>query len=151
MIAHIAKRIAFIVTGYLAAVVVSTVLACGFTKHVVGFTSFYVPKVPIFLPPEYVAVLLALIIRTAYSFLPALVLILIAEAFGWRRLWTYLIGALLVALSAFLLFIPVWTAEMIVFDLASDPAMLLFALSGGFVYWAVAGRRAGWSTKAITP
>ncbi|MCX2695491.1 MULTISPECIES: hypothetical protein [Ochrobactrum] len=80
-----------------------------------------------------------------FSFFPALVLIVIAEARGWKSSLPYCIGGLVIGLLA------MGTGSLFAItdqQIAASIALLTgaFACSGvvgGFVYWLIAGRNAG--------
>ena len=86
-----------------------------------------------------ILVLSAAAIIGAFAFLPALVAIALAEAFGWRSLLVYLLAGAAVGLVAVALLVPPERAW-------SDADAQLFLAAGavaGGVYWLVAGRKAG--------
>lgn len=151
MIAHIAKRFGLIVTGYVVAVSASAILVWELSRYFPGPTSFYVWRGPNLAPPELMGFLVALLFLALHSILPAVILILGAELFFWRRLWIYLSGALLVAVAAFPIYIPNSTVGLAGFDWSRNLAMTISALLGGLVYWTIAGRHAGLSIKVVTP
>lgn len=80
-----------------------------------------------------------------FSFFPAMGLIVIGEARGWKSSLPYCIGGLLIGLMA------MGTGSLFAFqDQQLAPSIVLmtgtFACSGvvgGFVYWLIAGRNAG--------
>jgi len=72
---------------------------------------------------------------------PAVIVILLAELFRWRSIFLYLAAGGLIGLSAGVL--PVETVDP---QMRAENAMLAAAgLVGGFVYWLVAGRSAGFT------
>ncbi|MTH99276.1 translation initiation factor IF-3 [Roseibium sp. RKSG952] len=78
------------------------------------------------------------------AFLPAFVAITLAEIFGWRSILYYLSVAGLIGFVA-------WNSDGAAVLTAARPGTTV-ALSagfiGGFVYWLIAGRRAGcWKTR----
>jgi hypothetical protein len=74
------------------------------------------------------------------GFLPAAIAIVLAESFGWRSILFYLLAGGLIGAAAIHL-----TMQSGVFDFADRPNVALLAAGfvGGFVYWLIAGRRAG--------
>lgn len=76
----------------------------------------------------------------AVSFVPALVAVVLAEAFAWRSAFTYLAVGGAIGFAAGRLAGFAGPAELA----GHRPALSLAAgFVGGFVYWAIAGRRAG--------
>lgn len=70
---------------------------------------------------------------------PAFIVILLAELFAWRSVFVYLAAGALIGLSGSIL--PI---EEIVPEAEPNMTMLAAAgLVGGFVYWLIAGRSAG--------
>jgi hypothetical protein len=72
-----------------------------------------------------------------YAVLPALLLVVLAESFGWRR-WPVYVGV-----SALL---GIGTNTLLENGAVNLKAILIFAAAGafaGFIYWAIAGRSAG--------
>ncbi|HEX2257481.1 MAG TPA: hypothetical protein VHG92_12430 [Afifellaceae bacterium] len=86
-----------------------------------------------------VLVLSAAAIIGAFAFVPALIAIVLAEAFGWRSLALYLLAGAAVGLAAVALLVPPERAW-------SDADAQLYLAAGaiaGAAYWLVAGRSAG--------
>jgi hypothetical protein len=86
-----------------------------------------------------VLVVTAAAVVGAFSFVPALAAIALAEAFGWRSLIFYLLAGCAVGFAAVALLVPPERA-------LSDADARLFLAAGavaGLVYWLVAGRTAG--------
>jgi hypothetical protein len=76
----------------------------------------------------------------AVSFVPALIAVLVAEAFGWRSLFFYLIVGGGIGLAADAL------TEFVGAPALADYRLALYLAAGfvaGFVYWLIAGRLAG--------
>ncbi|WP_119390405.1 hypothetical protein [Taklimakanibacter lacteus] len=141
MIAHIAKRIGLIMVGYAAAMVVSALPVWRVTL-VTGPTAYYWTSEGHIVGPEYTALIFSLTEMLIYPFLPALAFISAAETFRWRRLWIYLIGWVLVLAVSILLMSPPYSPLAMV-------VAYLSVLVGGLIYWAIAGRQAGWSMRSI--
>lgn len=77
-----------------------------------------------------------------YSFLPAMVLVCISEILG-RRDWLF--HALGGALVALLVMIWLWSRESgAALDSGIAAAAAAAGIVGGWTYWLIAGRRAGW-------
>ncbi len=78
---------------------------------------------------------------------PAFVFILLAELFRWRSIFIYLAAGGLLGLSGSVL--PI---EDIFPELQADMKMLAAAgVVGGFVYWLIAGRSAGFTRQSPRP
>lgn len=82
----------------------------------------------------------------AYAFVPALVLIAVAETFDIRSVFFYAIGGGLIALMAY------YNANIsVALENTTDISPVAYGMQlvaacgiiGGFVYWLIAGRRAG--------
>ena len=78
----------------------------------------------------------------AFSFVPALVAIALAETFSWRSLVLYLLAGCAVAFAAVALLVP---PERAVSDV-DTPLFLAAGAVAGVVYWLIAGRTAGHAT-----
>lgn len=143
MIADIAKRIGFAVIGYIAAIVVTVVPVWRVTL-VTGPTSYYWTEEGKLVGPEFTAFIFTLTHLLAWLFLPALVLILVAEVFRRRRLWIYLIGWLLILAVTTL-------ANSLSFSPAAKMTAILSALLGGFIYWVIALRHPGRPIEVASP
>lgn len=143
MSAHIAKRIAVVSLGYLTALAASTVFLWSLAS-LAAYLWFrlWVKNGPSGLPPEIEFLGLLMVVSVAFSILPAAALILVAEVFGWRRLWTYLIGAVLIA-SLIMLMTLDWPRDVSVVVLGIPASLIASALLAGLVYWLIAGRHAG--------
>jgi len=84
---------------------------------------------------------LAGLVVAAFVAVPAFIVILLAELFRWRSIFLYLAAGGLIGLSAGVL--PVETVDP---QMRTENAMLAAAgVAGGFVYWLVAGRSAGFT------
>ena len=91
-----------------------------------------------------VLVISAALIVGAFSALPALVAIVLAETFAWRSLLFYLLAGCAVGFAAVALLVPPQR-------LMSDTDARLFLAAGavaGAVYWLIAGRSAGLGKSA---
>lgn len=140
---HIAKRVGFIVIGYLAAVIVTVVPVWRVTL-VTGPASYYWTEEGKLVGPEFTAFIFTLTDLLVWLFLPALVLILVAEVFCRRRLWIYLIGWLLIlAVVTF--------TNSLSFSPAAKMTAILSALLGGFIYWVIAARHPGRPIEVVSP
>jgi hypothetical protein len=84
---------------------------------------------------------LAGLVVAAFVAVPAFVFILLAELFRWRSIFLYLAAGALIGLSGSVL--PV---EDLFPEFQADMKMLAVAGAvGGFVYWLIAGRSAGFT------
>lgn len=80
------------------------------------------------------------LIVAAFIAVPSFIVILLAELFGWRSVFFYLVAGAVIGLSGSIL--PV---EELLPEADVDMTMLAAAgLAGGFVYWLIAGRSAGY-------
>lgn len=156
MIAHIAKRLFFVVLGYFAAlaagaaafpgilILVNTVSPGSEIEQVVGLG-------PIALVVAPVILIYIMSIVMILTFIPAAILKLITEIFALRWLWLHLLISLALAAGAGLMIIPDWFSGMSRERWLVTIAVALSALIGGVVYWAVAGQRAGFRRETVTP
>lgn len=142
MIAHIAKRIGLIALGYVAAMMVSVVVVWRVSLFT-GPTSYYWTDQGMLVGPEYTAFMLSITDMLILPLLPTLIFILAAEFSRWRRLWIYLVGWTLVIVSVTFL-------VSLSYSPATTIAASLSALLGGFIYWAIAGRSAGFRREEVS-
>lgn len=85
---------------------------------------------------------LAGLVVAVFVAVPAFIVILLSELFALRSVFLYLVAGALIGLSGVL---PV---ETIVPEADVDMTMLAAAgLAGGFVYWLIAGRSAGYGSR----
>jgi hypothetical protein len=83
------------------------------------------------------------LVVAAFVAVPAFVIILLAELFAWRSVFLYLAAGALIGLSGSIL-----PFEEILPEADVDMTMLVAAgLAGGFVYWVIAGRSAGYGSR----
>lgn len=148
MIAHIAKRIAFVVLGYVVA------LAAGATVFpiILALISAFYPDselwqtmgfAPLALLVAPIILFYSMWIVMILTAIPAAILNGLTEIFGLRALWLHLLIAALLAVGASLLLMPDWFLDMNFNRWLITFAILLSALLAGLVYWAIAGQRAG--------
>ncbi len=148
MIAHIAKRIAFVVLGYFVALAAG---AAAFPGLLAIISAFYpdselwqmmgfAPLALLIAPIIFFYVMWIVMILT---FIPAAVLNGLTEIFVLRQLWLHLLIAVALAVGAGLLLVPDWFTDMGRDRWLVTIAVALSALIGGVVYWAIAGQRAG--------
>ncbi len=84
------------------------------------------------------------LIVAAFIAVPSFVVILIAELFGWRSVFLYLAAGAVIGLSGSIL-----PFDELLPEADVDITMLAAAgLAGGFVYWLIAGRSAGYGGRA---
>jgi hypothetical protein len=153
MIAHIAKRIAFVVLGYFAALATG---AGAFPSILLIMSSFYpqseiwqlagLAPVALFIAP--ILLFYSMSIVLVLTFIPAAILKLITEIFSLRQLWVHLLISLLLAAATGLLLVPDWFSAMTLGRWLLTLAIALSALVAGLVYWAIAGRMAGFRREA---
>ncbi len=155
MIAHIAKRIAFVVLGYFAALAAGAAVFPGLLL----FIAYFKPGSELWqmLGLGPIAVMVAPVILfyimwivMILTVIPAAILKLITEIFGLRRLWLYLLISLALAGVAGLMIMPDWFSAMSSDRWLLTLAVALSALVGGVVYWAIAGRMAGFRRAEVS-
>jgi hypothetical protein len=87
-------------------------------------------------------------ITVIMTFIPAAIANVVTEAFAIRNLYVHILIAIGLAVSAGLIIDPTWFSMM-----GTDRMLITFAafcgaVVGGLVYWAVAGRNAGFRTTS---
>jgi len=102
-----------------------------------------------FLIPFFATVTVTTMWTGAIGILPAVVAIVLAEAFAWRSVLYYFLAGGLIALIADqasdLVIAPGFPGRRLVIMLAAG-------FVGGFVYWAIAGQHAGdWGPRETRP
>jgi hypothetical protein len=148
MIGHIAKRLAFVVLGYFAGLVVGAISFPGILAIISAFNpASQLWQVMGFAPVALLAVPIILLyvmwIVMMLTVIPAAILNGLAEIFGLRPMWLHLFIALLLAGGAGLQIAPDWFTAMNLNRWLITLAILLSALIAGFVYWGIAGQFAG--------
>jgi hypothetical protein len=155
MIAHIAKRIAFVVLGYFAGLaagaasfpgilaIISALNPSSQLWQMMGFAPFALLVAPIIL--FYIMWIVMML-----TFIPAAILNALTEIFDLRRLWLHLLIAVLLAGGAGLLIAPDWFTDMNLDRWLITFAILLSALIAGFVYWGIAGQYAGMRREIVS-
>lgn len=155
MIAHIAKRFAFVVLGYLVALLAGSAAFPG----VLALISSFNPDsqlwqmmgfAPLALLVAPIILFYVMWIVMVLTVIPAAVLNGLTEIFALRALWQHLVIAALLAVFAGLLLAPDWFFDMNTDRWLVTLAILLSALIAGVVYWAIAGQRAGFR-MSVTP
>jgi hypothetical protein len=155
MIAHIAKRIFLVVLGYFAGLSAGAAAFPGFLLII----SYFKPESQLwqFLGLGPIAVVVAPVILFTVMWIvmmltgiPAAVLNLLTEVFVLRQLWLHLLIALLLAATAGLMLVPDWFSAMTSDRWLITLAIALSALIGGAVYWAIAGRMAGFRRGEVS-
>lgn len=148
MIAHIAKRLFFVVLGYFAAlaagaaafpgvlILINAVSPGSQLEQVVGLG-----PIALFVAPVILIYIMSIVM--ILTFIPAAILKLVTEIFALRWLWLHLLISLALAALAGLMIIPDWFSDMGRDRWLVTIAVALSALVGGVVYWAIAGQRAG--------
>jgi hypothetical protein len=94
------------------------------------------------------------ILISGFALLPALVLVLITEAFYIRHILAYAIAGALAGLCCYLAFVPFDTVTMMFTGIVRRhlEVMVGAGVVGGVVYWMVAGRNAGvWRGEPVPP
>lgn len=148
MIAHIAKRLFFVVLGYFAAlaagaaafpgvlILINAISPGSQLEQVVGLG-----PIALFVAPVILVYIMSIVM--ILTFIPAAILKLVTEIFALRWLWLHLLISLALAALAGLMIIPDWFTDMGRDRWLVTIAVALSALIGGVVYWAIAGQRAG--------
>jgi len=144
----IAIRLAFVVLGYFAGIAAgSAAFPCALT-----LISLFVPDSALWdwlglgpiaviaAPMLFFVVLWMTVIMT---FIPAAIANLLTEIFAVRILGAHLAIAVALAASAAIILDPTWFDVMGTDRMLITLAAFLGALVGGLVYWAIAGRNAG--------
>jgi hypothetical protein len=149
------KRIVFVVLGYLAG------LAAGAAALPVMLLviSIFNPSSELWqwlgLGPIAIAVAPVIFFFVMWmvmvlTVIPAAVLIFITEIFGLRQIWLHVLVSLLLAAVAGLSLVPDWFFGMSLNRWLITLAVAISALVAGLVYWAIAGRRAGFRSTGLT-
>lgn len=148
MMAALARQLALIVLGYLTAVVTAVMafILC------LWLVSLAMPDSQLwsFLG---LGVIAAMIFPIAFAFgvwlviylswLPALAAAVLTETGRFTSPWAHIVLALLVAIAVGLYINPDWFSEMGRNRALLSLSYLISSATGGLVYWAIAGRRAG--------
>jgi hypothetical protein len=150
MIDHIAKRIAFIMLGYVAAVLASVAIRMGIAL----LLGYLLPATELWEwiglnDIKYFSLDMIFIMMAAHALIFAIVpsagLIALSEYFGWRGARVYMWGALLVVGMAVFSSPPHWIDNLTVTASIYCVIVMLSASIGGWTYWRIAGHRAlGW-------
>lgn len=93
----------------------------------------------------FVVALIASMIVGAVAGIPALIMIVLAEAFGWRSLVLHLVVGAAIGLVAFRLHLGTGPIE----DMQAAKIGAAAGAVGGFVYWLIAGRTAGFAPRRL--
>jgi hypothetical protein len=149
MILHIAKRIAFVVLGYLAAIVTG----CIAFPLLLMVISKLLPESGVWtllgLSPVFL-----LILPVAFAFflwfalystvIQAVLAAVATEALALRRVGFHIPLAIAIMLSAVVVLHPQWFLDVSFTRVLITLAAALAAALAGLVNWAIAGRNAGW-------
>ena len=148
MIAAIATRLGFVVLGYFAGIATgSAAFPC-----VLAVISAFVPQSslwdwlglgPVAMIAAPVLFFFLMWITVIMTFIPAAIANILTEAFAVRNVYVHILIAIALAVSAGLILDPTWFSMM-----GTDRMLITFAafcgaVVGGLVYWAIAGRNAG--------
>jgi hypothetical protein len=138
--AVILRIVAVFFAYILACIAASLVLAIGtLTPHWDDVTALGLPSAAL-----WVVVIVGATIIGAIAFLPALLVIALAEGFGWRSIILYAVlgGALALALCYGIDFSG-YVGEPDSFVAREREVLAAAGIAGGLVYWLFAGRSAG--------
>jgi len=94
------------------------------------------------------------VIVSGFALLPAMIAVLITEAFAIRSILAYAIAGGVAGLCCYLAFVPFDTVTMTFTGIVQRhlEVMVGAGILGGLVYWLIAGRNAGaWRPPAATP
>jgi uncharacterized membrane protein YhdT len=154
MLATIASRIAFVVLGYFAGIATgSAAFPC-----VLAIISAFVPDSalwdwlglgPIAMVAAPVLFFVVMWITVVMTFIPAAIANLLTEAFAIRNVYVHILIAIGLAVSAGLILDPTWFAMMGTDRMLITAAAFCGAVVGGIVYWAIAGRNAGFRSSPV--
>ncbi len=89
------------------------------------------------------AVLFGIWLVFVLSWLPALLAVVLGEAFKMTALWVHLTLSVIVSLATGLFFYPDWITDVTFNKVMISLCYVLSALLAGLVYWSIAGRHAG--------
>jgi len=147
----IAIRLCFVVLGYFAGIAAgSAAFPCA-----LALISLFVPDStlwdwlglgPIAMIAAPMLFFVVLWITVVMTFIPAAIANLLTEFFAIRFLGVHLAIAVVLAASAGIILDPTWFDDMGTNRVLITLAAFLGALVGGLVYWAIAGRNAGFRT-----
>jgi hypothetical protein len=147
----IAIRLAFVVLGYFAGIAAgSAAFPCA-----LALISLFVPDSalwdwlglgPVAMIAAPLLFFFVMWITVVMTFIPAAIANLLTEIFAVRILGAHLAIAVALAASAGVILDPTWFDGMGTDRILITLAVFLGALVGGLVYWAIAGRNAGFRT-----
>lgn len=148
MFTHVLKRLALVLAAYVAAVLAALVvllaaylLLSSFPGAPGYFSALALSPIVMFAaPPLGLLVLWLAYVLTAPQ---AIVAALVSETFRLRNVFLHAGLGLIVAVSAFVLASPTLADSVSATDWADIAIVAFSGLAGGLVYWAVAGRTAG--------
>lgn len=145
LVGHVIKRIFFALMGYgvsLLVGLVAIVAIYAFASYLPNAPSYFdaiamSPIAMLFIPPLWI---LYLIIACAATIVPAALWMLASEALSLRSLWLHMLAGLASAAIGYLLL----GAQTVGAGQLPDLGIVTAAGPvGGFVYWLIAGRDAG--------
>lgn len=148
MFIHVVKRLTLVLAAYLVAVIAGLavlmavyLLLSSFPGAPDYFTALAVsPIVMIAVPPLGLLVLWLTYILTAP---PAVVTALVSEFFRVRNVFVHALFGMIAAVGGFVFASPTLTESVSATDWADIGIVAFSGLAAGMVYWAIAGRRAG--------
>lgn len=154
MILHLAKRFAFVVLGYLAAIVTG----CITFPLLLMVISKLLPESGVWtllgLSPVFL-----LILPVAFAFflwfalystvIQAVLAAIATEALALRRAGLHIPLTIAIMLSAILVLHPQWFQDISLTKALVTFAAAIAAALGGLVYWAIAGRNAGLQAEPV--
>lgn len=136
--------VARLLVMFLAYVLACVAAAAVFTFGMLALDSDNLSSVGLPAPAGLVIVVVVAAIIGVIAALPAALIVVIAEAFGWRSVLFYAaLGGALALILSFGLEVPKKIDQSDTFFLRELQLLAASGIAGGFVYWLFAGRRAG--------
>jgi hypothetical protein len=136
--------VARLLVMFFAYVLACVAAAAVFTFGMLALDSDNLSSVGLPPPAGLVIVVVVAAIIGVIAALPAALIVVIAEAFGWRSVLFYAaLGGALALILSFGLEVPKKIDQSDTFFLRELQLLAASGIAGGFVYWLFAGRRAG--------
>lgn len=151
-IGHVLKRLFLALFGYLIALLIgliAIVVIYSVLIYLPGSPDYFkdmavTPIALLLLPPLWV---LYILVAFGCTIIPAIIVMLASEALSLRRAWLHMLFGALTSLFGYVLLAP-QTEDVQTGPALPDLVIILGAgLVGGFVYWLVAGRDAGFRRR----
>jgi hypothetical protein len=151
---HILKRILLVLAGYLLGLLAglfAIVALYSALSSLPGAPAYFgamsmTPVAVLLVPPVGVFIYVLAIFMTAAQ---SLALALIAESFALRQFWLHMLFGAVAAASGYALVAPISENAGWTLNNADMGIVAASGLAGGFVYWLIAGRDAGFRRPRI--